>query len=47
MFMERFELMKKEVLNKLDEKMLHKFCWHMNFMNSELDRKSEKKDKKI
>lgn len=43
---EGFEMMKKEVDYKSDEKMYQKFCWHMNFVNAELDRKNEKKDMK-
>lgn len=46
MLMEGFEIMKAEVNNKFDEKTYQKFCWHMNFINSELDRKNQKKDKK-
>jgi len=38
--------MKKDIGTKInDEKMYQKFCWHMNFINSELDRKNEKQDK--
>ena len=46
-FLEKgFEIMKKDIGTKInDEKMYQKFCWHMNFINSELDRKNEKQDK--
>lgn len=44
---EGFEMMKKEVNYCYDEKMYQKFCWHMNFVNAELDRKNEKQDKKF
>ena len=46
MLMEGFEIMKAEVNNRFDEKIYQKFCWHMNFINSELDKKNQKKDKK-
>jgi hypothetical protein len=46
MLMNGFELMKEEIGGRWDEKMQQKFCWHKNNINSELDRKNEKKDKK-
>lgn len=46
MLMNGFEKMQKEVGKSIDEKTYQKFCWHMNFVNSELDRKNEKKDRK-
>ncbi|SEW20201.1 hypothetical protein [[Clostridium] fimetarium] len=44
--MKGFELMKEELESHWDERMRQKFSWHMNYINSELDRKKEKKDKK-
>lgn len=44
---EGFEMMKKEVNGCYSEKLYQKFCWHMNFVNAELDRKNEKQDKKF
>lgn len=44
MLMNGFEQMKKEVEYHYNEKVKQKFFWHMNFINSELDRKNEKKD---
>lgn len=46
MLMNGFELMKEEVGDYWDEKMQQKFNWHMNYINTELDRKNEKKDAK-
>lgn len=46
MLMNGFAMMQEEVGKSIDEKTYQKFCWHMNFVNSELDRKNEKKDKK-
>lgn len=46
MLMNGFEKMQKEVGKGIDEKTYQKFCWHMNFVNSELDRKNDKKDRK-
>jgi hypothetical protein len=46
MLMNGFELMKEEIGGRWDERMQQKFSWHMNYINSELDRKNEKKDKK-
>lgn len=46
MLMNGFEIMQREVGKNIDEKTYQKFCWHMNFVNSELDRKNEKKDRK-
>ena len=39
-------MMKKEIDYRSDEKIYQKFCWHMNFVNAELNRKNEKKDMK-
>lgn len=46
MLMNGFRVMQDEVGNDIDEKTYQKFSWHMNFVNSELDRKNEKKDRK-
>ena len=45
MLMNGFENMQKEIGKSIDERTYQKFCWHMNFVNSELDRKDEKKDR--
>jgi len=45
MLMNGFEKMQKEIGKSIDERTYQKFCWHMNFVNSELDRKDEKKDR--
>ena len=44
--MKGFETMQKEINMKIDEKVYQNFCWHMNFVNAELDRKNEEYDKK-
>lgn len=46
MLMNGFQIMQKEAGIKIDEKLYQKFSWHMNFVNAELDRKNEKKDRK-
>lgn len=43
--MNGFHIMQKEVGNSIDEKTSQKFSWHMNFVNSELDRKNETGDR--
>lgn len=45
MLMNGFQIMQKEAGIKIDEKLYQKFSWHMNFVNAELDRKNEKKDR--
>lgn len=45
MLMKGFQIMQEEAGKNIDEKMYQKFCWHMNFVNAELDRKNEKKDR--
>ena len=42
--MNGFQIMQREVGNDIDDKTYQKFSWHMNFVNSELDRKNEKQD---
>lgn len=46
MLMNGFRIMQDEVRNSIDEKTYQKFSWHMNFVNFELDRKNERKDRK-
>ena len=46
MLMNGFQIMQEEAGIKIDEKLYQKFSWHMNFVNAELDRKNEKKDRK-
>lgn len=41
-----FQIMQKEIGKNMDEKTYQKLSWHMNFVNAELDRKNEKKDRK-
>ena len=47
MLMNGFQIMQEEVGKKIDEKLYQKFSWHMNFVNAELNRKNEKKDRKF
>ena len=45
-----FERMKAEAVRKdgtYPDKVLQKLCWHMNYINQELDIKNQKKDKKF
>ena len=44
--MKGFQIMQEEIGKNMDEKTYQKLSWHMNFVNAELDRKNEKKDKK-
>lgn len=44
--MNGFQIMQKDIGKNIDEKIYQKLSWHMNFVNDELDRKNEKKDKK-
>ena len=46
MLMNGFQIMQKEVDKNIDDKIYQKLSWHMNFVNSELDRKNESKDRK-
>lgn len=46
MLMNGFQIMQREAGNNIDDKTYQKFSWHMNFVNSELDRKNEEQDKK-
>lgn len=46
MLMNGFQIMQREAENNIDDKTYQKFSWHMNFVNSELDRKNEEQDKK-
>ena len=45
MLMNGFQIMQEEAGINIDEKLYQKFSWHMNFVNAELDRKNEKKDR--
>lgn len=46
MLMNGFELMKSEIDHNVDERIRQKFNWHVNYINSELDRKNEVQDRK-
>lgn len=46
MLMNGFQIMQREAGNNIADKTYQKFSWHMNFVNSELDRKNEEQDKK-
>ena len=46
MLMNGFELMKQEAGATPNDRILQKLIWHKNFVNSELDRKNEKGQKK-
>lgn len=46
MLMNGFQIMQRGAGNNIDDKTYQKFSWHMNFVNSELDRKNEEQDKK-
>lgn len=41
-----FQMMLDELNGRYSERIYQKLCWHMNYVNRELDRKNEKKDKK-
>lgn len=43
--MDGFQMMQEEVRGGIDKKTYQKFSWHMNFVNSELDKKNERKDR--
>jgi len=47
MLTDGFELMKAEIESKFDERTKQKFSWHMNYINAELDRKNEEKDRRF
>jgi hypothetical protein len=44
--MNGFTIMQDELNGKFTESIYQKFCWHMNYVNKELDKKNEKRDKK-
>lgn len=44
--MNGFQMIIKEANKNIDDKIYQKLSWHMNFVNSELDRKNESKDRK-
>ncbi|MDY8026143.1 hypothetical protein [Paenibacillus polymyxa] len=41
-----FQMMLDELNGRYSERVYQKLCWHMNYVNRELDRKDEKKDRK-
>ncbi|MEI2397018.1 hypothetical protein [Paenibacillus phytohabitans] len=41
-----FQMMLDELNGRYSERIYQKLCWHMNYVNRELNRKNEKKDKK-
>ena len=47
MLMNGFNIMKDELSVKYTERVYQKFCWHMNYVNRELDKKNERKDKEF
>jgi len=40
-----FKMMKNELDGKLSESIYQKLCWHMNYVNKELDKKNEEGEK--
>jgi len=46
MLMNGFNLIKKDIEKITDDKIYQKLSWHMNFVNSELNRKNEIEDRK-
>ncbi len=43
--MRGFQMMQEETGKVQNERVLQKLCWHMNFINKELDAKNEKQDR--
>lgn len=41
-----FQMMLDELKGRYSERIYQKLCWHMNYVNRELDKKNEKKDMK-
>lgn len=41
-----FQMMLDELNGKISARIYQKLCWHMNYVNRELDKKNEKKDRK-
>lgn len=41
-----FQMMLEELNGKYSERIYQKLCWHMNYVNRELDKKDEKNDRK-
>lgn len=46
LLMNGFTMMQDELEGKLTESIYQKLCWHMNYVNKELDKKNEKGEKK-
>lgn len=46
MLMKGFQIIQKEAYKNLDDKIYQKLSWHVNFVNSELDKKNEDRDMK-
>lgn len=47
MLMNGFNIMQDELSGKYTERVYQKFCWHMNYVNRELDKKNERQDRKF
>jgi hypothetical protein len=46
LLMNGFTLMQDEIEGKLTESIYQKLCWHMNYVNKELEKKNEKRERK-
>jgi hypothetical protein len=46
MLMNGFNMMQDELRGKYTERVYQKYCWHMNYVNRELDKKNEREDRK-
>ncbi len=42
-----FQMMLDELNGRYSERIYQKLCWHMNYVNRELDKKNEKKDRQF
>lgn len=47
LLMNGFAIMQDELESKISETIYQKLCWHMNYVNKELDKKNEKGEKNI
>ena len=47
MLMNGFNMIQDELSGKYAERVYPKYCWHMNYVNRELDKKNERKDRKF
>ncbi|SHI27888.1 hypothetical protein SAMN02746098_03687 [Desulfosporosinus lacus DSM 15449] len=45
--MNGFNMMQDELSGKYAKRVYPKYCWHMNYVNRELDKKNERKDRKF